>query len=979
MADKITRRITIEINGKQVEKNIKNVRKEYWRLNKQINEMTVGSEEYNKTAAEMKKLDGIYREHRGNLKSIDDSQEGMIGSLKSYIGVAAAAFSTDMIIQYGVKLFNLGANLDLIAQKAEIVFAQSLPEINRAASKNAAIMGLTESQYVKAATAIGDLLVPMGFQRDRAAEISSELTNLSGALAEWSSGKYNAVQVSEILSKALLGEREQLKSLGISIKEADVKARVAAKGLDNLTGKSLEQARAAATLELITEKSVDAQTSFIENTDTLTRKQSEMNAVMQTAQENLAKILIPVFEDLVNAAADLTTSLTDIGINLGDIKDQSDAVVETYKNQVSQVDSLEESLVPLLKRYEELQDPSTKEEQEELNGVIKEIGKITPGAVTAVNKYGDALSINADKAREFLKIERQRLQFINRDAIATLEENIANTKSLINNYKDGIENTSEWRKELMDMSGATEHAMEKISELSDTLPGMRAQLAFLRGEDIEIPDGEDNGDGSSPPKPPPTTPTEEDEGDGLADYNKEVDKLIAKSKDLEKAIDAFTHKRDIAAMDERKQAIQKLSDTYDNEIDDMKAVANKLQEAIVEADRNGTREQQAALRQRYTILKSDIKELESEKHEEVQSLKEQYANEDMEKEIKRLEEEQLLRAEQKAKRIEEFRTTQEELREIMEGESEATLEQAYIALDEYYQELLTQADLGYGKQMQLLVAYLNKKDAIEKKYRKNSLHNKSKEVSEKLEVVGQAFGSLGDAVGSAMDIAGEKSKEFVALQKGLAIAQIAINTANAISNIVTAITATSIDPFTLAARIAIGVATITANIAKAKSLIEGTEIPQAYKGGYYEVTGEDDRNKYRAKYTEDTSSRYLSTPTLLAGERGTEYIINNDMLQQPPVARFVEMLEATGGRGMPQYAEGGFTRRGNNPDSVKASQDGTDKNITSGSSNDVRLIAVMEALIRKLDQPSIAILTDNTLVDMKERQKELSEASGNAI
>ena len=62
----------------------------------------------------------------------------------------------------------------------------------------------------------------------------------------------------------MLGEREQLKSLGISINQAEVDARVLANQQKGLTYATEQQAKAVATQQLIYEKSEDAQTAFEE-------------------------------------------------------------------------------------------------------------------------------------------------------------------------------------------------------------------------------------------------------------------------------------------------------------------------------------------------------------------------------------------------------------------------------------------------------------------------------------------------------------------------------------------------------------------------------------------------------------------------------------------------------------------------------------------------------------------------------------------
>lgn len=219
----------------------------------------------------------------------------------------------ESVLNFGRELFKLSPQLELLDQKVNTVFGEALPKVTAEAEKNAKAMGLTTNQYVKAAAAAGDLLVPMEFTREESADLSIELQNLSGALAEWEGGQYNAVDVSKILTKALLGEREELKSLGIAISEEDVKNRLREKGLDKLTGTYLQQAKAIATVELITEKSTDATTAYAKGTETLARRQSELRATLQDITEKIAKALIPVLSFLLNVATKIVAALIGIG------------------------------------------------------------------------------------------------------------------------------------------------------------------------------------------------------------------------------------------------------------------------------------------------------------------------------------------------------------------------------------------------------------------------------------------------------------------------------------------------------------------------------------------------------------------------------------------------------------------------------------------------------------------------------------------
>ena len=97
----------------------------------------------------------------------------------------------------------------------------------------------------------------------------------------------------------MLGEREQLKELGIAISEFDVKQVLLEKGQDKLTGTAYQQAKAQATLSLIYAKSTDAQAAFELGSDSLIRKQQEMNANLKQVKETMAASFTPAITEVI--------------------------------------------------------------------------------------------------------------------------------------------------------------------------------------------------------------------------------------------------------------------------------------------------------------------------------------------------------------------------------------------------------------------------------------------------------------------------------------------------------------------------------------------------------------------------------------------------------------------------------------------------------------------------------------------------------
>lgn len=246
---------------------------------------------------------------RGSLASLDRSAGGIPGRLKGVgasivkLGAVAALGVAGLVAgaaAAGASFFGLSAKLEQMGAKAETVFGDTLPQVKAWAKANAGAMGLTSAAATGLAANFGDLLIPMGFTREQAAKMSTDVVGLSGALSQWSGGTRSATEVSEILASAMLGERDALKGLGISITEADVQQQLLKNGTSELTGAALEQAKAVATQELIFAKSKDAQAAYASGSGSLLSKQAALHAKFSELTEGIATGLTPILHSVIS-------------------------------------------------------------------------------------------------------------------------------------------------------------------------------------------------------------------------------------------------------------------------------------------------------------------------------------------------------------------------------------------------------------------------------------------------------------------------------------------------------------------------------------------------------------------------------------------------------------------------------------------------------------------------------------------------------
>jgi hypothetical protein len=209
------------------------------------------------------------------------------GAALTSFGIAAVP----QLLGVGKELLDLGRKSAIFQAKADTVFGTSATDVRTWADSVNESMGVSDEALIGMAGSMGDLLKPMGFTSQEAADMSMKMIDLSGALSAWSGGQYDAAAVSEIMTKAMLGETDGLKALGISISAADVQQRLLEKGQQDLTGAALAQAEAIATQELILEKSTDAQKAWTDGTMDATKQANEMSAVVADAKEEVGKFI----------------------------------------------------------------------------------------------------------------------------------------------------------------------------------------------------------------------------------------------------------------------------------------------------------------------------------------------------------------------------------------------------------------------------------------------------------------------------------------------------------------------------------------------------------------------------------------------------------------------------------------------------------------------------------------------------------------
>jgi len=181
------------------------------------------------------------------------------------------------------------------------VFSSIRSEADAVADNLKKNFGLSSNASKQLLSDTGDLLSGFGFAQDETLKFSKDVNELAVDLASFTNLEGGAERASRSLTKALLGERESIKELGIAILEKDVVERVALNRSKGITRATMRQEKALATLQLAQEQSKNAIGDFARTSEGFANQMRIFKARLNDLSVEFGKILLPVALKVVRA------------------------------------------------------------------------------------------------------------------------------------------------------------------------------------------------------------------------------------------------------------------------------------------------------------------------------------------------------------------------------------------------------------------------------------------------------------------------------------------------------------------------------------------------------------------------------------------------------------------------------------------------------------------------------------------------------
>jgi len=243
------------------------------------------------------KITGDSSQLQGELKKGEKKVKGFAGKIKGAlkaIGFAAVAVGVTKVTK---SLIKAASDAEEVQNKFDVVFKGLEKESSKIASNLAKNYGLAKTESKELLSSTADLLNGFGIGKREALELSNNVQKLAVDLGSFNN--VSSARASDALTKALLGEREAVKQLGIAITESGLKrfAEDAGKNYEAMT----KGEKAILTYKLAVEQSQNAIGDWGRSQDSFANSMKKLKSRFKDILETLGKKLLPIATKFLHA------------------------------------------------------------------------------------------------------------------------------------------------------------------------------------------------------------------------------------------------------------------------------------------------------------------------------------------------------------------------------------------------------------------------------------------------------------------------------------------------------------------------------------------------------------------------------------------------------------------------------------------------------------------------------------------------------
>ena len=245
----------------------------------------------------------------GKTQSAFSKIGGGIAKVGKGIAVAGAAVSGAAAL-IGKKSLDAAAYVEEMENKFNVVFSNTSSAMDAWATDFANAIGRNNTEIKTAISNQADLMIGMGMSEEAAGDLAKQYTTLAYDLASFNN--VSDEQAIEAMTKALMGETEMMKSLGVNLSETTMEqsefVKASGKAWKAMTMEEKAQMRLLEAQKQSVNAIGDAERSAASYTNQLKRLQANV----QQVYEKIGKYLLPIFTPLVSKMGDAAQVVGDV-------------------------------------------------------------------------------------------------------------------------------------------------------------------------------------------------------------------------------------------------------------------------------------------------------------------------------------------------------------------------------------------------------------------------------------------------------------------------------------------------------------------------------------------------------------------------------------------------------------------------------------------------------------------------------------------
>ena len=229
------------------------------------------------------------------------------GETMQKMGKTMSLFITLPLLAAGAAAFKTGSDMEEAINKVDVAFGDSSNIIKEWGKTTLETFGLAQVTALDMVSLFGDMATSMGFAQGNAANMSKSLVGLAADMASFKN--IGVDQVSSALKGIFTGETESLKTLGIIMTQANLKAFALSEGIDK-TVESMSQAeKVQLRYNFVLSVTKNSQGDFLRTQAGAANQMRIFTESIKEVATTFGQLLLPIFTPMIKRVNEWMSAL----------------------------------------------------------------------------------------------------------------------------------------------------------------------------------------------------------------------------------------------------------------------------------------------------------------------------------------------------------------------------------------------------------------------------------------------------------------------------------------------------------------------------------------------------------------------------------------------------------------------------------------------------------------------------------------------